>query len=133
MIKIKEALPLSNQATGIDNAETAKQTVKGVIEQCVNIGLNIESHKDLLTITYYKVYFNSDNEAIGGKPEKKTFHIKDAPAVIEYEIDEDGFKIEGTELQVSEEDLILTRLNAQLGSSIIPLIIDFVNRQENYI
>lgn len=133
MTKIKEALPLSSQATGIDNSETSKQTVKGVIEQCVNISLNIESHKNLLTITYYKVYFNSDDEVIGGKPEKKIFHIKDIPAVVEYEVDKDGFKIEGTEVQVSEEDLILTRLNAQLGSSIIPLIIDFVNRKENYI
>lgn len=131
MNKIEIQKALSENATGIDKAETEVYSVKGVSEKCENITLKVEPHNNKLIISYDKVYLNSDNEEIGRKS-INNLNILDIPERGEVEIDENYQEVAGTYTKISDEVLTVTNWNSQLGSVIINALIDFVKSKEGY-
>lgn len=133
MNTVTKKLPLSENATGIRSAETLSYNVNGITEKCENISFEVRPLSNHIIVKYNKVYFNSNGDRLDVKPIEKKIIVKDEPEEGTIQIDEQLNEVEGSYVKTKDEALNVTDWDNQLGSVMIPSLIDFVSKEEGYI
>ena len=126
-------LPLSENATGIRPAETRVFVKNGVSEKCENLEVKIVPHKNLLEISYQKVYLNDKGEKLETTPVLKRVFVTDKGEKGEAELNQNFEIVEGTYTKLEDEDLVVTEWDNQLGEVIISSLVKHIEKLEGYL